>query len=383
MQKCLQRTRKIKTVCTLLCTGSFLVSALILTKAPDIAVDNTALYYKRSGKYLDKTSEYTLQTFSEKQEVQTQQDVKMNNLETENAKNEQNDTQNPKNAVFDGHLSGKVGVFNHKTGKTQSLDIEEYTLGVTLAEMPSSFGHEALMAQAVAIRTFTVRKMLYEDNDKKHKGANVCTDPAHCQSYISPDEYLKKGEYAKNGLEKVKQCVNSTKGIIAVYEKMPILAVYHASSGHNTKSSKEVWGGEVPYLVSVKAPEDLSVSQKTYTFDYKTLSKKLTNYSKTYVECFYSGQSAVVVNKNTNGTCESIDVGNKNFDKNFVRNALSLRSDDFEVKCTQDTVTVTTYGNGHMVGLSQHGANALSENGKNYIQILEYYYPGTNLSYIY
>ena len=89
MQKCLQRTRKIKTVCTLLCTGSFLVSALILTKAPDIAVDNTALYYKRSGKYLDKTSEYTLQTFTEKKEIQNEQTEKMNNLSVENAKNVQ------------------------------------------------------------------------------------------------------------------------------------------------------------------------------------------------------------------------------------------------------------------------------------------------------
>lgn len=383
MQKCLQRTHKIKIVCTLLCIGSFLVSALILTKAPDITVDNTALYYKRSGKYLDNASEYALQTFTEKQEIQNEQTEKMNNLSVENAKNVQNDTQNTQNSVFDGMLSGKVSVYNHKTGKTQSMDIEEYTLGVTLAEMPSSFEHEALMAQAVAARTFTVRKMLYENNDKKHKGANVCTDPAHCQSYISPDEYLKNGEYAKSGLEKVRQCVNSTKGVIAVYEKMPILAVYHASSGHNTKSSKDVWGGEVPYLVSVMAPEDLSVSEKIYTFDYKTLSKRLTNHSKTYVECFYSGDSALVVNKNANGTCESIDIGNKNFDKTFVKNALNLRSEDFEVECTKDIVTVTTFGNGHMVGLSQHGANALADNGKNYTEILKYYYPGTNLSYIY
>src|SRR5699024_12667162 len=50
--------------------------------------------------------------------------------------------------------SPKINIYNHKTGKTQQMDIEEYLCGVLSGEMPSDFNIEALKAQAVAARTY-------------------------------------------------------------------------------------------------------------------------------------------------------------------------------------------------------------------------------------
>ena len=157
----------------------------------------------------------------------------------------------------------------------------------------------------------------------------VCTDYRHCQSYISQEDYLQKGEYAKERLEKIRGAVNATRGIIALYDSQPINAVYHAASGHRTKSSAEVWGGNIPYLVSVAAPEEKSVCGKTYSFDYGTLASKLFSDSLKAAECSSSGKSAFKIENNEYGSAETLKILGESFDKKTLKRKLGLRSDDF------------------------------------------------------
>ena len=113
--------------------------------------------------------------------------------------------------------SPKINIYNHKTGKTQQMDIEEYLYGVLSGEMPSDFNIEALKAQAVAARTYTIHKQ--ENETSKHKGSAVCTDYTHCQEYKSYEELKEsKGEeWIKSSYPKIKQAVNDTKGHIITY----------------------------------------------------------------------------------------------------------------------------------------------------------------------
>ena len=133
------------------------------------------------------------------------------------------------------------------TGQIQSMELEDYTAGCVFGEMPLSFDVQALMAQSVAVRSFTARLMSV--GASKHKNADVCTNPACCQNYVSVENL----PYETKKL--LLDAVNATKGMIMVYRNEPIEAVYHASSGTNTLDSEDVWGGKVEYLRSVKAPD--------------------------------------------------------------------------------------------------------------------------------
>ena len=70
-------------------------------------------------------------------------------------------------------------------GTVTELSLHDYLTGVVLQEMPASFAPEALKAQAVAARTFTLRKI---DEGGAHEGADVCGDPGCCQSALSGPE---------------------------------------------------------------------------------------------------------------------------------------------------------------------------------------------------
>ncbi len=171
-------------------------------------------------------------------------DAEMNNLTDENAKNEEI---RPLYENF-GQNFEKVRVL-FGDGRVEEIPLEEYTACCVFGEMPVGFEASALMAQAVAVRTFTVRQSTL--GKSKHKNADVCTNSACCQSYVSFEDKKVSDENRKKLLD----AVNATKGIIMTYEGMPIEAVYHASSGEYTLNSEDVWGGRVEYLRSVPSPE--------------------------------------------------------------------------------------------------------------------------------
>ena len=58
------------------------------------------------------------------------------------------------------------------------IALEDYLVGVVLAEMPASFENEALKAQAVAARTFAVNSL----ERGKHEGYDLCSDSSCCQA---------------------------------------------------------------------------------------------------------------------------------------------------------------------------------------------------------
>lgn len=187
---------------------------------------------------LDKVSSHDLH-------AATEIDDKMNNCEEENAKSASFLPDSGKNA----RLSCKNVDVLMPDGKVETMALEEYVKGCVLGEMPLDFASQALMAQSVAIRTFTVRQILC--GTSKHKNADVCTNSACCQSF-SDSEKLNLGDDKR---KKLVDAVKATEGIVMMYDGYPIEAVYHASSGERTLDSEEVWGGKREYLRSVPSPE--------------------------------------------------------------------------------------------------------------------------------
>ena len=111
----------------------------------------------------------------------------------------------------------------------REMTMEDYLFGVTAAEMPASFVEEALKAQAVAARTYTLYKLISGGNHGDT--ADICTDSTCCQAYIAPESARANwGENAESYTEKIRTAVAATDGEAILYGGVPILAVFHASS---------------------------------------------------------------------------------------------------------------------------------------------------------
>ena len=135
-----------------------------------------------------------------------------------------------------------------------NVPLEEYLIGVVAAEMPADFEPEALRAQAVAARTYT----LYCARTGKHADADVCTDFHCCQAWKSDDAMLEGwGETYAEKLSRIRDAVESTAGEYLQFAGQAAFTAFHSSSAGFTEACGAIWS-ELPYLVSVSSPEDSS-----------------------------------------------------------------------------------------------------------------------------
>ena len=249
-------------------------------------------------------------------------------------------------------------------GTVAEMPMEEYILGVVLGEMPASFELEALKAQAVVARTYTVRANHHED-------ADICIDHTCCQAYCSPKDYLGSA----SDLEKVKKAVEATAGEIVTYKGAPIEATYFSCSGGKTEDAVAVWGQDVPYLQAVDSPGE----EKSASY-LKTTAMTAGAFSQAFGGLSGSPNQWIgEITYTRGGGVATIQIGGKTYKGTQVRQILGLRSTAFVITIVGSSVTITTKGYGHRVGMSQYGADAMALSGSDYKAILAHYYPGTNL----
>lgn len=255
-------------------------------------------------------------------------------------------------------------------GKRKEMDLEDYICRVVLGEMPASFEVEALKAQAVAARTYTLRCL----GGEKHENGSICTSSKCCQAYCEPEGYIKNGGTYEN-VKKVFEAVLQTSGQVIYYEDKLIMATYFSSAGGSTEDAQAVWGNAFPYLTTVKSPEgDNRYNGEKVTFSADEFQEKLGLSLKGKPESWFGA-----VNYTVGGGVDQIRIGGTLFKGTAVREMLGLRSTDFTITTTESAVIFTTNGYGHRVGLSQYGADAMAATGSNYEQILLHYYTGTHL----
>lgn len=257
-------------------------------------------------------------------------------------------------------------------GQVIQMDLEDYICRVVLGEMPASFETEALKAQAVAARTYTLRCVLGGD---KHPEGAVCTDYRCCQEYREPESHIRNGGTLAS-VEKVFDAVTETAGEVLYYDGKLIMATYFASAGGTTEDAREVWGSSVPYLTVVSSPaSDDAYNGETVTFSAEEFQSLLGVTLKGKPESWFGRVSYTV-----GGGVDMMRIGGKLYDGVDLRSIFGLRSTIFAVTTTDASITFETRGYGHRVGLSQYGADAMAVLGSSYQEILYHYYPGTMLS---
>lgn len=153
---------------------------------------------------------------------------------------------------YDYKQYSTIKLLHSETGEIEEINLDEYLYGVVSAEMPASFHEEAIKAQAVVARTYTIYKIV---NGSKHESADICDSASCCQAWISKEDRFARWneEEQESNWQKIVSAVEATKGQIITYEGSPINAFFHSNSGGTTETATNVWGGtNYPYLQVVE-----------------------------------------------------------------------------------------------------------------------------------
>lgn len=257
-----------------------------------------------------------------------------------------------------------------KDNTIESYNLEDYLVGVVSSEMPVSFEDEALKAQAVASRTYALKQM---ENNKENN--YDVTDDVMSQVFSTNEELKEKWkENYDSNYNKIKKIVKDTEGEYLSYGGDYIYAFFFSTSNGKTEDNKDVFGENLPYLKVVDSSFDENESPSFY--NSYTFSKE-EFYNKLGIDYSNSLNISDIV-KTDSGRIKSITINNNEFKGREFQKKLSLKSNDFTIK-EEDNIIIETRGNGHGVGLSQYGANALAKTKKSYKEILKYYYSETEL----
>lgn len=260
------------------------------------------------------------------------------------------------------------------------MDLGQYLVGVVRAEMPASFAQEALKAQAVAARTYTLYKIQTGGN---HENADICTDYACCQAYISEEKARANwGDAADENERKVEEAVGTTDGQTILYGGVPVLAVFHSSSAGLTRGAGEVWMNDLPYLQPVDSPEPADSIPNYYSRVEFTAEEFREKFLAAHPEADFSGKVSGWLRdaaKDTAGSVAKVTVGGVPVRGSSLRTILGLRSACFDWEVQDGKLVFFVTGYGHGVGMSQNGAQQMAKEGEDYEAILTFFYDGVEV----
>lgn len=268
----------------------------------------------------------------------------------------------------------QITVYMHKTGEKKSMLMEDYIAGVVAGEMKSDWPVEALAAQAILARTFTI-EAIETKGGVPERGTQASTDIKEFQAYNANDVN-----------DNVRQAVAMTRGKIIVYQGQPIKAWFHASAGGITATAKEglnYQDAEPPYIESVNSPDDMApadVQNWTATVSKKDIIAALAKIGHVVqtidsMEATQKGPSGRVTQFTINQTLQVNGPDLRVAVGGTVIKSLLLD----KIELSGDQVVFTGKGYGHGVGLSQWGAYSLATAGKRVDEIIAHYFTGVAL----
>lgn len=310
--------------------------------------------------------------------------------DTEENSNSGGDTENTSDndnnvASYDYSQYKTIKLYHADTGEIEELPIDEYLYGVVSAEMPATYELEALKAQAIVARTYTLYQII--NNNSKHGDANICDDSACCQAWISKDDRLARWneDVRESNWNKIVEAVNETSGKIITYEGAPINAFFHSNSGGTTEVVSNVWGGtDLPYLQSVETSGESDYSQynSEVTISKEDLISKLKAEYSDFEINFDEEDAIKILEYTDSGRVKTIKFGNTEIAGTKVRTLLGLRSTNFSFSIDGDNITFSVIGYGHGVGMSQTGADSMAKSGSTCEEIIKHFYTGVEITYV-
>ena len=322
---------------------------------------------------------FLLPAFLTKRNIEANSDNVVEQNQIQNQEQQESDKEQ-KQTKYDYKNYETIKLLHKKTGVVEEVELDEYLCNVVSAEMPADYEKEALKAQAIVARTYTV----YKIENKKHEDSDICDDSTCCQAWISKEDRLAKWEEEKrdSNWKKIQEVVNDTKGKIITYNNEPINAFFHSNSGGTTEIPVNVWGGTgYPYLQVVQTAGEDGYNQ--YASEVELTNEELINklkekYSDIQID-FNNGEEIKILEYTDSNRVRTIKFGNHQISGVEARSILGLKSTNFEVIREEGKIKFSVKGYGHGVGMSQTGADAMAKEGKNYEEIIKHFYIGVEI----
>ena len=276
------------------------------------------------------------------------------------------------NLIYVNNINVRVKRLNKDV--IENVPLEEYIVGVLAGEMPVYFELEALKAQAVASRSYVLKRIEYNKDEDYDVVDSVLN-----QVYLDND-YLKEAwgnNYVKN-INKLRKAVNATVDEYLEYDGEIIDALFFSTSNGYTEDASLVFNLDLPYLKSVKSDWDKNTSS---VFNSTTTMSLQEFYDKLGIE-YNKNLKIEIIKKSNSNRVISLKINNTEIKARDMYNKLGLRSTDFEIIQVGSNVVINTKGYGHGVGMSQYGAEGMAKDGYKYDEILKYYYTDIELKKI-
>ncbi len=264
-----------------------------------------------------------------------------------------------------------VRVKRENKNTIEKIPLEKYLIGVLAGEMPVSYNIEALKAQAVAARTYTINK-IEQNKEKEYDVVDTTNDQVY-----KDEQQLKEiwKENYNNNTKKIKQAIKETNGEYLTYEGKPIHAFFFSTSSGKTENCKDVFGESLPYLVSVSSTWD--ENSPSYEGELNLTKEEFCN--KLEINC---DNIKIGIERNETNSIKNITINNKTIKGTDFRFKLGLKSTNLEIEQINSNIIIKSKGYGHGVGMSQYGAKEMANNGYKYDDILKYYYQGVEFKKI-
>lgn len=309
---------------------------------------------------------------------ETERQLQDNNQQEQTTENQ---TEISNKNTYNYSKYGTISLLHKKTGEVEQVKLDEYLCNVVSAEMPATFEQEALKAQAIVARTYTIYKIL----NKKHDNADICDDSTCCQAWISKDDRLSRWEenQRESNWQKICSAVNETSGKIITYENKPIDAFFHSNSGGITEVPVNVWGGTgYPYLQSVETSGENTYTQyaSEVTLSQEELINKLKEkYSDISID-FTNSDDIKILEYTESTRVKTVKFGNHEISGVEARTLFGLKSTNFEISRDGNNIKFSVKGYGHGVGMSQTGADSMAKNGSRAEEIIKHFYTGVEIT---
>ena len=299
--------------------------------------------------------------------------------------------------VSEREYRGSMEVVSNKRGKltvVNILDVENYLRGVVPLEIGklSENRIEALKAQAVAARTYTVSNL----GRRKSLGFDL---------YSTVADQVYRGYGAEWPV--ADRAISETRGMIATYRGRPIAAYYSSTCGGETESIEDAWGGKpVPYLRGVRDRDrgsgDFCRHSPVYEWRVEWKKQTLENILANRLQGLdprkageFSLRGIDIKQRSESGRVRLLEIrsnhGTTTLRGDRIRSALRrpvrgqplLRSTKFDLDFRRDTIVAEGGGYGHGIGMCQMGAIGMAAQGYKYDRILKHYYRGIDLDRAY
>lgn len=273
-------------------------------------------------------------------------------------------------------------IYYEINGKQEKLDFDKYIIGVVAANMPVGYEMEALKAQAVIARTYTLYNisLLSEENpsDKSFTTSELglsYIDLSQMEQFWGSEEYM-------TYFTKLENAVYATKDEVLLYDGELILPVFFDTGSGYTRDALEAWGVDIPYLIGVPSKQDVTSTSYLKISEY-SVSDLISLLEKYYTDISISEDhffdEVQVEERDSADYVTKINLGNQTVSGEEFAKALGLNSNHFYMEDYEGKVRIICNGIGHGVGLSQYGADAMAEEGSLYPEILSHYYTGVKL----